>query len=74
MDNYQALARLIILMGIFLLIIGIIILLMGKINFPFFNLPGDIYVKKENFTFYFPIVSCIILSIVLSILFNFFRR
>ena len=36
--------------------------------------PGDILVKKEKFTFYFPIVTCIIMSIILTILFSLFRK
>lgn len=38
------------------------------------RLPGDIRIERGNSTFYFPIVTCIILSVVLSILFSFFRR
>lgn len=38
------------------------------------RLPGDIRIERGNSGFYFPIVTCIILSIVLSLLFSFFRR
>jgi hypothetical protein len=38
------------------------------------RLPGDIRIERSNSTFYFPIVTCIIISVVLSIIFSFFRR
>ncbi len=38
------------------------------------KLPGDIIIKKENFSFYFPLATCIIISIFLSILFSLFHR
>lgn len=37
------------------------------------RLPGDIVVEKENFKFYFPIVTCLLISVVLSVLFSLFR-
>lgn len=49
--------------GMILIIIGLFIKFVGK-------LPGDIVVKKENATFYFPIVTCIVISIVLSVVFS----
>ncbi|MGE5631100.1 MAG: DUF2905 domain-containing protein [Caulobacteraceae bacterium] len=38
------------------------------------RLPGDIYIRKGNFTFYFPIVTCILLSIILTFVFRFIRK
>ena len=38
------------------------------------RLPGDIRIERGNFAFYFPIVTCIIISIVLTLIFSFFRR
>ena len=61
-----------------LLIIGIIILALG-LFYPFLKkiglgqLPGDIIYKSDNSTFFFPIVTCIIISIVLTIIFNLFK-
>jgi len=60
--------KLLIISGGVLLLIGLIITLLGKINgFP--RLPGDILIKKDGFTFYFPIVTSIILSILLTFIF-----
>jgi Protein of unknown function (DUF2905) len=59
-----------------LMIIGAIIFLIGLLM-PFINLgklPGDIVIKKGNTTFYFPIVTSIVLSIVLSLIFYFIGR
>lgn len=58
--------------GIVLVIIGLLWQFVGKI-LPLGRLPGDIIVEKENVKFYFPIVTCIIISVVLSLLFGVFR-
>ena len=62
MNNYFA--KLLIAVGIIAIIIGVLTLL--NIKIPFGKLHGDIVVKKENFTFAFPIVTCIIASLILS--------
>lgn len=67
-------------MGLYLIIAGIALLVIGLIVYffdqiPFLGkLPGDFVIKKENFTFYFPLASSILLSIILSIIFYFFRN
>jgi hypothetical protein len=56
-------------------IAGIGILLMVGDKIPWIGkLPGDIIMRKEKFTFYFPIVTCVILSILLTIIFSLFRK
>jgi hypothetical protein len=61
------LGKTLILFGLILVAVGIILTLAGRI--PFLGrLPGDIYVQKKNFTFYFPITTSILLSILLSAL------
>ena len=62
MNNYFA--KMLIVIGIIAIIIGILILL----KIPIGKLPGDIVIKKENFTFAFPIVTSIIASIILSLI------
>ena len=62
MNNYFA--KLLIVVGIIAVIVGVLMLL--NIKIPFGKLPGDIVIKKENFTFAFPIVTCIIASVILS--------
>ena len=63
--------KILIILGVVILVIGIIYPYIKKIGFG--QLPGDIIFKSENSTFFFPIVTCIILSIVLTIIFNLFR-
>lgn len=61
-------AKIIIIIGIILVVIGIIMVLFEKI--PFFGkLPGDITIRRDNFTFYFPITTSILISIILSLIF-----
>jgi len=66
--------------GKFLVIIGVVIVLMGLMFWGGFApkwlgwLPGDIRIERGNSAFYFPIVTCIILSILLSLLLSIFRR
>ncbi|HSE83742.1 MAG TPA: DUF2905 domain-containing protein [Thermodesulfobacteriota bacterium] len=66
----QPLGKVIIILGIFLVVIGVIIVLAPKI--PYIGrLPGDIYIKRDNFVFYFPIVSSILVSLILSLILYF---
>jgi uncharacterized protein HemY len=65
--------KILIFIGFLLVLIGLIFSFAGKI--PYLRkLPGDIYIKRENFTFYFPITTCILISIILSIIFYLISR
>ncbi|MEW6606487.1 MAG: DUF2905 domain-containing protein [bacterium] len=65
--------KFLILTGIILIVVGGLFLLANK--FPFIGkLPGDIFIKKEHFSFYFPVTTCILISIILSIIFWLFGR
>ncbi|MEO0184401.1 MAG: DUF2905 domain-containing protein [candidate division WOR-3 bacterium] len=66
------LGRIFILCGVIFVIVGSLFLFFPKI--PIFRLPGDIVLKKGNFLFYFPLLSCILISVILSLLFNFIFR
>jgi hypothetical protein len=72
--QYSGIAKLIIALGLLLLIIGGIMLLASRLGISGFRLPGDIFIQKENFTFFFPITTGIIISIVITIIFNLIRR
>ena len=67
---FSNIGKLIILVGLLFVILGLIIWGLGKTGIPFGNLPGDIRAERKNLTFYFPIVSLIILSILLTIIVN----
>ncbi|WP_449537108.1 DUF2905 domain-containing protein [Ferdinandcohnia sp. Marseille-Q9671] len=56
-------------MGKMLMILGIILLVVGLIMHFIGRLPGDVVVKKGNTTFYFPIVTSIVVSVILSLIF-----
>ena len=60
------LGKMLIQLGIVLIIAGVVIHVGGKF-LPFGNLPGDIHVEGRHGSFYFPWVSCIVISIVLSL-------
>lgn len=62
-----------ILFGAVLIFMGFLLHFAGKVP-GMGRLPGDIYVKKGSFTFYFPIVTSLIISVILSLLLNFFGR
>jgi Protein of unknown function (DUF2905) len=62
-----------IVLGLLIAAAGVILSFSGKI--PWIGkLPGDIYLKRENFSFYFPLTTCIIISAISSFLFWLFRR
>lgn len=66
------LGRALILFGVVLILLGGIMLLFGKI--PLFGkLPGDIHIQKKRFSFYFPMASSILISLILSLLFILFN-
>lgn len=62
------LGRAIIFIGIGLVVIGGVILLLGRTGLPIGRLPGDITYRGKNTTFYFPLMTCIVLSVVLSLI------
>jgi len=64
-------------MGRTLVLIGLAITGLGLVmmlGLPLFRLPGDFYVKRGNFSFYFPLATSIVLSILLTLLLALFRR
>ncbi len=67
------LARFLIIIGVLLVVVGLALLLLPKIP-GLGKLPGDIVIKRENFTFYFPLGTCILISVILSLIFWLFRR
>ncbi|CAN0626174.1 putative Uncharacterized membrane protein YrzS [Burkholderia multivorans] len=62
-----------------LLICGVLLIAAGLgwrwlARIPFGRLPGDIHIVRDGFSFYFPLATCVLLSVVLTILFWLFRR
>jgi hypothetical protein len=68
-----AIGKLFVILGIIMIVIGLGFMFGDKI--PYIGkLPGDISIKRENFSFYFPITTSIIISIILTILFSLFKK
>ncbi len=67
------LARFLILLGVILVVLGLALLLLPRIP-GLGRLPGDIIIKRENFTVYFPLGTCILVSLILSLIFWLRRR
>jgi hypothetical protein len=65
--------RFLVLAGLVLIAVGLLLMFSGRIGW-LGRLPGDIVIKRDNFTFYFPLATGILISIILSILVWLFRR
>ena len=69
----ESLGRMLILIGVVSIVFGAVFVLFGKV--PWIGrLPGDIIIRRGNFTFYLPIVTMLLLSLILTILFNLIGR
>ena len=73
MPDTAQIGKLLIIAGASILALGFL-LAYGSKFLPIGKLTGDIFIKRDNFTFYFPVVTGIILSILLTLLLNFFKR
>jgi uncharacterized membrane protein required for colicin V production len=71
--GFEQVGKLLILLGIVLAAMGALLLVSGKL--PWFGkLPGDIVIERKHVTFYFPLATCIVLSIVLTLTFWFLGK
>jgi len=68
------LGKSVIVIGIVIVLIGLLLTFSDKLPFSLGKLPGDIVYKKENFSFYFPLTTSIIVSVLLSFLFYLFGK
>jgi hypothetical protein len=68
------LGRLVIIFGVVMVIIGGLLMLGGRMHLPIGRLPGDIVYRGKNTTVYFPLVTSIVISIVLSLVFYLFGK
>jgi hypothetical protein len=62
------LGKLLVIFGGIVMAVGIVVILAGKANLPLGRLPGDITYRGKNTVFYFPIVTCIVISVILSLI------
>ena len=72
-NELSGLGKILVILGILIAGIGALIWFSGKIP-GIGRLPGDILIKKGNFTFYFPLATSILLSIIVSVILALFRR
>ena len=69
----SGLGKILIVTGLVIAGIGVLLVLTPKV--PWLGkLPGDLLIKKDNFRFYFPVTTCVIISIILTFLFYLFRK
>lgn len=61
------LGKLLIVLGILLLVAGVVLTLLGRANLPLGRLPGDIVYRGKNTSFYFPLATSLLLSLLLSL-------
>ncbi|MBN2366388.1 MAG: DUF2905 domain-containing protein [Calditrichaeota bacterium] len=67
MDQFQTLGKILVILGIFITIIGLVLFLGHKI--PLIGrLPGDILIQRKNFTFYFPVTTLIIINLIILLI------
>lgn len=62
------------MLGAVLIVVGVVVMLLGRAHVPVGRLPGDIVFRGKNSTVYFPIVTCIVISVVLSLVMWLFGR
>jgi len=66
-EEFTAMARFLIVLGLAILVIGLLWPYLSQIGLG--RLPGDIVIERENMTFYFPLMTCLLLSMLLSLVF-----
>jgi hypothetical protein len=66
--------KLIVGLGILLVLIGAVVMLAGRMGLPLGRLPGDVVYRGKHVTVFFPIVTCIVISIVASLILYLFSR
>jgi len=66
--------KLLVVLGLLVAVVGLVFILIGRTNLPIGRLPGDIVYRGKHTTFYFPLATSIVLSVVLSLLFYLIGR
>ena len=66
--------KILVVVGLGLVALGLLVWLSGKMNLPLGRLPGDIRIDRPNFKFYFPLATCLLVSVVLTLIVWLLRR
>ena len=69
MDPFRELGRSLLIFGVLITLVGALLYFSGKLPFRLGRLPGDVVHRGEHTTFYFPVVTCLVLSAAVSLLF-----
>ena len=69
MDPMRDMGKLLLVFGLVLVALGVLLTLGPKLPGRLGRLPGDIVIRRQYFTFYFPLVTCLLLSVILSVIF-----
>lgn len=73
MNPFEGLGKTLLVFGVVLAAVGVVLMFAGKI--PWLGkMPGDIVIKRDNFSFYFPLGTCLLISIVISLVLRIFRK
>jgi hypothetical protein len=72
MAGLDSLGKMLLIGGLVIAALGLLMLLISRLGLG--RLPGDIFIQRENVTFYFPLVTMLIISILLTVILNIFRR
>ena len=70
----QQIGKMMIAMGFFLALLGIVLIFAGKLNLPFGHLPGDITYQKKNITVFAPFGTMLVISIIITLILNIISR
>jgi len=66
--------KILVFFGLLIAFFGVVLIFAGRMHLPFGRLPGDIVYRGKHTTFYFPLATCIVLSVVLSVVLYFFSH
>ncbi|HOB86466.1 MAG TPA: DUF2905 domain-containing protein [Bacillota bacterium] len=72
MTGPETLGRVLLTIGGIIVLAGLLLLALGRLGLG--RLPGDIFIQRENFVFYFPLATCILISAILTLVFYLYRR
>lgn len=73
MNGIPQIGKILLFFGLAIAVIGLILMLSGRISW-FGRLPGDICIKRKNFTFYFPLATSLLISLIITLILMLFRR
>lgn len=73
MNGIAQIGKILLFFGLAIAVIGLILMLSGRISW-LGRLPGDIYIKRKNFTFYFPLATSLLISLIITLVLMLFRR